>query len=71
MKLVLRLVMAFFCALTLIGPVIAQERTATFGTKERQEITTLLTTQISDSDTNALVNKTYDILIRKNAQPLL
>ena len=64
MKLVLRLVTAFFCALTLISPVLAQEKAATFGPQERQEITTLLTTEISDSGTNALVNRTYDIVFK-------
>lgn len=64
MKSVLLLIIAFFCVVTSISPVVAQERTTAFGANERQEIGTLITTEISDSSKTALLNRTYDIVFK-------
>jgi hypothetical protein len=64
MKTVLLLVVALFYALAIPSQANAQDRPATFEAKEREEIVGLLLTEISDSDTNALVNRTYDIVFK-------
>ena len=64
MKTALLLIITLLCALTLSSAAIAQDKKVAFVANERQEIIALLETEISDSNTNALINRTYDIVFK-------
>lgn len=64
MKSLLLVIAVFLCATLLVTPAFAEEKPTSFAANERIEIGKLLTTEITDSDKYALVNRTYDILFK-------
>ena len=64
MKSFLLLLIALLCATILVSPALAEEKPVAFAANERVEIGKLLVTEIKDSSTYALVNRTYDIVFK-------